>query len=109
MQRRLAEAGLQSDDPLLARELAVFADRSDIQEELARARSHLQQLRAWLGDRKKEAGQTRCGRLLDFLVQELFREINTVGSKANDLAITQDVIQFKAELERVREQIQNFI
>ena len=90
---------------LLARaetkELALFADRLDISEELVRLLSHLQQADTLL--RAKDA----VGRPMDFLVQELFREINTIGSKAGDAAITRHVVDFKAELERVREQVQD--
>lgn len=89
------------DEGRLALEVAVIADRGDITEEVVRLRSHLQQFRDQL-----EAEGPR-GRQLEFLLQEMHREINTVGSKANDLAIAQRVIQAKAELERVREQVQN--
>ena len=81
--------------------MAIFADRADITEERVRLASHLDQAEALLA-----AGGT-VGRKLDFLVQEMGREINTIGSKANDGEISRRVIDFKAELERVREQIQN--
>lgn len=101
--KRLGQAGLVLDpsDPLLARELAVFADRSDISEEITRLESHLQQARGLM--RSSEP----AGRTLDFLAQEMFREINTIGSKANEVQITRQVIEFKTELERIREQVQN--
>ena len=89
------------DEARLAQEAAILADKSDITEELVRLRSHLQQFRD-----QCQAGGPR-GRQLEFLLQEIHREINTVGSKSNDLAIAQRVIQAKAELERVREQVQN--
>ena len=90
-----------ADDERLLREIALFADRSDITEERVRIASHLDQAAALL-----RAGGP-VGRKLDFLVQELGREINTVGSKANDETLSALVIDFKAELERIREQVQN--
>ena len=100
---RIAKAGLEigpSDERLL-KEAVFFADRSDISEELTRLRSHLKQ---FLGhfDRREPVGRT-----LDFLLQELFREINTIGNKANFLAISQIVVVVKTELEKLREQVQN--
>ena len=92
---------IEIDPGRLALEVAIFADRSDISEELTRLESHLQQFQETL-----ELSEP-IGRKLDFLVQELNREINTIGSKANDLQIAQIVINFKAELEKIREQIQN--
>lgn len=103
LKERLTDAGVhweQGDDRLL-REIALFADRSDISEELTRLDSHLKQARKMT--RSKEA----TGRSLDFLAQEMFREINTIGSKANDTHILQRAVDFKAELERIREQVQN--
>lgn len=101
--KRLEGAGLsiKVDDPAVVKELAVFADRSDISEEITRLDSHLKQAAGLL--RKSEP----AGRTLDFLAQEMFREINTIGSKANDIHITREVISFKTELERIREQVQN--
>lgn len=96
-----AGIGLNSDDPRLAREVALFADRSDISEEITRLRSHMKQTVKTL------AAAGPVGRTLDFLVQEMFREINTIGSKANDKDIVAEVIRFKSELERIREQVQN--
>ena len=89
------------DPALLAREVAVFADRCDVSEELTRLASHFVQVVKVLDE-----GQA-SGRTLDFLCQELFREINTTGSKANDAEITRLVIAFKAGLEAAREQVQN--
>lgn len=88
-------------DERVLKEIALFADRSDITEEQVRLASHLRQV----DDLLKTGGV--AGRALDFLVQELGREINTIGSKANDGEITRRVIAFKAELERIREQVQN--
>ncbi|MCF7817133.1 MAG: YicC family protein [Kiritimatiellales bacterium] len=101
--QRLEEAGLAdlAADERIVKEIALFADRCDISEELTRLASHLDQVRALL--RSAEP----VGRTLDFLCQELFREINTVGSKANEVEITRQVVEFKTELERIREQVQN--
>ncbi len=89
------------DEGRLATEVAIFADRCSIDEELVRLGSHLVQLRQTL-----DIDQP-VGRKLDFLMQEMNREINTIGSKANDLFITKNVVEVKSELEKVREQIQN--
>jgi len=104
LQKRLVEltepAGAV-DPAIVAREVAVFADRCDVSEELTRLASHFDQVE------KALASGEACGRTLDFLCQELFREINTTGSKANDAEISRLVIEFKAGLEAVREQVQN--
>jgi uncharacterized protein (TIGR00255 family) len=100
---RAAKAGLEiavSDERLL-KEIVFFADRSDISEELTRLRSHLDQFFTQLS--KDEP----VGRTLDFLLQELFRETNTIGNKANFLAISQVIVGIKTELEKMREQAQN--
>lgn len=89
------------DQGRLATEVAALAERADITEELARLRAHLGELRA----RIDEGGTV--GRPLDFLIQEINREVNTVGSKADDLEVSQAVIAAKATLEKVREQVQN--
>ena len=89
------------DEARLAAEVAVFTDRADISEEIVRLNSHLRQL-----DQIMEQGGP-VGRKLDFLVQEMNREINTIGSKANDLIITNAVVNAKSELEKIREQVQN--
>jgi len=94
-------ADLKPDSPQVIRELAMFADKADITEELVRLDSHLVQAKDIF------AGGGAIGRTLDFLCQEIFREINTVGSKANDSAISRIVVDFKAELEAIREQVQN--
>lgn len=91
---------VESDDRVL-KEIALFGEKSDITEEITRLTSHIKQFRARL--RSAES----VGRELDFLVQEFLREINTIGSKANNLEITKQVVAFKTELERVREQVQN--
>ena len=89
------------DEGRLAAEVAIFADRSDIAEETTRFRSHLAQMQQML------IGSGAAGRTLEFLVQELGREANTIGSKANDVEISRAVIAVKGELESLREQIQN--
>lgn len=101
--QRMEEAGLEdlASDERMVKEVALFADRCDISEELTRLKSHLAQARKLL--RSAEP----VGRTLDFLCQELFREINTVGSKANEVEITRQVVTYKTELERIREQVQN--
>jgi len=91
------------DENRLAMEVAVFADRCNIDEELVRLGSHINQLRQTLNS----DSDLPVGRKLDFLIQEMNREINTIGSKANDLIITQNVVEIKSELEKIREQIQN--
>ena len=82
-------------------EAALFADKVSVTEEVVRLRSHLSQLQ------KMVQGDAPVGRKLDFLVQELNREANTIGSKANDYELAQIVIEIKAEIEKIREQIQN--
>lgn len=89
------------DELRLATEVAIFADRCSVDEEIVRLGSHLGQLREAL------SLEQPVGRKLDFLVQEMNREINTIGSKANDLAITRNVVEIKSEIEKIREQIQN--
>jgi uncharacterized protein (TIGR00255 family) len=97
----LAEAKLKLDEQTLAREVAILADRSDISEEIARLDAHLQQFR--------QICQTdgQAGRRLDFLSQEMLREVNTVGSKAADADIARSVVDIKCLIERLKEQIQN--
>lgn len=88
-------------DADLIREVSMFADRADINEEITRLRSHLGQFRAFLKDEQSQ------GRKLDFLTQELFREVNTIGSKANNVAIAHRVVEMKAAVEKIREILQN--
>lgn len=103
LRQRLEDAGLPLplDDERLVKEIALFADRTDISEELTRAASHVQQFRAYL-----DSG-TPAGRSLDFLLQEFFREFNTMGSKCNNAEIAHHVVTAKTELEKIREQVQN--
>jgi len=100
---RIQKAGLPipADDDRLIKEVSFFADRADVSEELTRLESHLAQFAHHL--RKNEP----VGRTLEFITQEIFRELNTLGAKANDAAISQHVVACKAELEKIREQIQN--
>lgn len=100
---RIKEAGLDVplDDERIAKEVVFFADRCDITEELTRLESHFQQFRASLKSAEP------LGRTLDFLAQEMNREINTIGSKANAAEVSQQVVKMKAELEKIREQVQN--
>ncbi len=101
--KRLRDLGLEIDlaDERLVRELAIFADRCDISEELTRLDSHFNRFREYM-----DAAEP-SGRALDFLCQEMFREFNTIGSKANDATIAQTIVEAKTELEKVREQVQN--
>lgn len=103
LMQRLRQAGLELDinDERVLKEVALFADRSDITEEITRLRHHLTQLKELL----RVDGE--IGRKAEFILQEIGREIHTIGSKANDLQISQRVIEFKNELERVKEQIAN--
>jgi len=89
------------DPARIAQEIALLADRGDVSEELTRLESHLRQFRNFL--RKSEP----VGRSLDFLLQEINREVTTIGSKVGDLAVTQEILAVKAELEKIREQVQN--
>ena len=100
---RVKEAGLNVplDDERLVKEVVIFADRCDITEELTRLASHLSQFREQL------QADEPVGRTLDFLTQEMNREINTIGSKANAAEVSRQVVKMKAELEKIREQVQN--
>jgi uncharacterized protein (TIGR00255 family) len=102
--QRVTAAGVQApgvDDERLLKEIVYFADRSDISEELTRLQSHFQQFNDCLNSTEP------VGRTLDFLAQEMNREVNTVGSKANDSLISRAVVTLKTELEKFREQAQN--
>jgi len=105
LEQRLARYAddIEIDPQRLAQELALYADRCDISEELTRFRSHLDQFRRLLD------ADEPVGRKLDFLVQEINREANTIGSKANDAHICRLVVDIKAELEKIREQVQNVV
>ena len=105
--KRLREANLgpsvnvNPDDERILKEVALFADRCDIAEELTRLRSHIAQFNAHL------RSDAEIGRKAEFILQEMGREVNTIGSKANNIDISRRVIELKNELERVREQIAN--
>ncbi len=101
---RIRSAGLEApgeQDDRLLKEVVYFSDRSDISEELTRLQSHFQQFEDCRKSREP------IGRTLDFLAQEMNREVNTIGSKANDSLISREVVTLKAELEKFREQAQN--
>ena len=97
---RLSE-GADPDPERIAQEVALFADRCDITEELVRLESHLQQFYRYLET------DDAVGRRLDFLIQEMNREVNTLSSKASDANVSKQVVEMKAELEKLREQVQN--
>jgi len=100
---RVAELarGISVDEQRLAQEVAVFAERTDIAEEMTRLASHLDQFRQLM------TGGEPAGRRMDFLVQEMHREVNTTGSKSQHAEISARVVSMKAEVERIREQVQN--
>jgi uncharacterized protein (TIGR00255 family) len=93
--------GIDVDPSRFQQEVALLAERTDITEEIVRAESHLAQFLILLG------GEEPVGRKMDFLLQEIHREVNTVSAKANDAEISQRVVEIKAELEKIREQVQN--
>lgn len=101
--KRLRDAGVELDlqDERVLKELSVFADRCDISEEITRLDSHFRKFREYM------AADEPAGRPLDFLCQEIHREFNTIGSKASDAGIAQQVVEAKTELEKIREQVQN--
>jgi uncharacterized protein (TIGR00255 family) len=101
MRELLATIGEEPDNGRLLQEAAIFADRTSITEELVRLKSHLTQFRTAL------KADDAVGRKLDFIVQEINRETNTIASKANDFTVVNTVVEIKSELEKVREQIQN--
>jgi uncharacterized protein (TIGR00255 family) len=100
LSRLMAEHNLELDHGSIIREIGLFAERCDISEEIVRLRSHLEQFRATV----ENAGG---GKKLEFLSQELFREANTIGSKANDSQVAQRVVEMKTAIERIREMVQN--
>ncbi len=101
LRKTLAELDVVLDLAGVVREVALFAERTDIAEELVRFRSHLEQFKAIMN------APESAGRKLEFLAQEILRETNTIGSKSNDVAITQHVIEIKTAVERIREMLQN--
>ncbi len=106
-QRRLTDrvremtSGLMIDEARLSQEVAIFAEKSDITEEIVRFRSHLGQFQEMLNS------EDAIGRKVDFLIQEMNREVNTLGSKSSDADISRQVIEIKSELAKLREQVQN--
>ena len=101
LNRMLGELEVTVEASDVVREVGLFAERSDISEEIVRLQSHLSQFEGMID------GKERAGRKLDFLVQEMFRETNTIGSKANDSEIARRVVEIKTAIERMREMIQN--
>ncbi|WP_316347031.1 YicC/YloC family endoribonuclease [Desulfuromonas acetoxidans] len=103
LQQRLErlQSDVEPDPQRVAQEVAIFADRCDISEEVVRFKSHLVQFRQLF------ESEDAVGRQMDFLIQELNRETNTMGSKSNDAELTRQVVAIKAELEKIREQVQN--
>jgi len=93
--------GIEVDPVRLQQEIALLAERTDITEEIVRAESHLSQFTLLLNEKES------VGRKMDFLLQEIYREVNTVSAKANDAEISQKVVEIKSELEKIREQAQN--
>ena len=100
---RVLTDGMAVDEQRIAQEIAILADRLDVQEELQRFGSHIAAFRAAL----EQGGGEPVGKRLGFLLQEMLREANTTGSKANDAGMLQDVVTIKEELERIREQVEN--
>jgi len=101
LEKTLSEFDVSLDAADIIREVALFGERSDISEEIVRLRSHLDQFESFIDSPEGS------GRKLDFLTQEMFREANTIGSKANDVDIARHVIEIKSSIERIREMVQN--
>ncbi|MGP1410991.1 MAG: YicC/YloC family endoribonuclease [Peptoanaerobacter stomatis] len=98
----LAKNGVEADDARILQESAIYADKLNVTEEIVRFNTHISQLLSFLGEKEKEIGKK-----IDFLLQEMNREINTIGSKSQKTEIISLVVDIKAELEKIREQIQN--
>ena len=101
IRKAIGQADVTVCDSDVIREVAIYADRCDINEEITRLRSHIEQFHRFLDS------DSSMGRKLEFLGQEMFREINTIGSKANNVTIAHDVVDMKAAIERIREVLQN--
>lgn len=101
VQKAVEESEVKVEDKDVIREVALFADRCDINEEITRLKSHISQFEAFLNSEQS------LGRKLEFVSQEMFREINTIGSKANNVEIAHCVVEMKAAIERIREVLQN--
>ncbi len=102
--KRLTDLDLdiQADDDRVLKEVVIYSDKSDVSEEITRLRSHLKEFLTYLNKKN-----TPIGRSLDFIIQEILREITTLGNKAAHKDISPNIIKFKTELERIREQVQN--
>jgi uncharacterized protein (TIGR00255 family) len=101
LNKMLSDLGVAIQAAEVVREVGLFAERSDISEEIVRLRSHLEQFQSIMG------ASESSGRRLDFVTQEMFREANTIGSKANDAQIARHVVEIKTAIERIREMVQN--
>jgi uncharacterized protein (TIGR00255 family) len=104
MDELLAKAELKADESALIREVAVFAERADISEEVTRMAGHVAQFQEIIA---KGNDSEPVGRTLDFLAQEMLREANTIGSKSNDAQISRAMIEAKTSVDRIKEQVQN--
>lgn len=101
VEQLLSGGTLELDQNVLAREVSIFAERCDINEEISRLASHLDQFAVFC------SGSEDAGRKLDFLAQEMLREANTIGSKASDAEIARQIVEIKASIDRIKEQVQN--
>ncbi len=103
LKQRLADmlASSDIDEARILTEAAIFADKTNISEELVRLKAHFEQLKTMIGDKKAK------GRRMDFLIQEINREVNTIGSKSPDIDISEYVVLLKSQVEKIREQVQN--
>ena len=97
----LSETGAEVSEERIVQEAAYYADRADVTEEIVRLRSHLEKVDELLGS------DEAVGRTLEFVTQEIHRELNTIGSKTKELDVAETIVALKAELERLREQVQN--
>ncbi len=104
MDELLSKAELKADEGMLIREVAVFAERADISEEVSRMAGHVEQFQEIIRNGKDDEP---VGRTMDFLAQEMLREANTIGSKSNDATISRSMIEAKSAIDRIKEQVQN--
>jgi len=100
--KELTDNSIEIDENRLATEVTIFAEKTDITEEIIRLKSHIEQLAENI-----EEQENSVGRKLDFILQEMYREINTISSKSADVMISYMVVEVKSEIEKMREQIQN--
>lgn len=103
----MAKAKLKVDEKDLLREVAIFADRADISEEISRMTGHLDQFTEIIQTGSPGKGDEPAGRTMDFIAQEMLREANTIGSKSNDTPISRAVVEIKSRIDRIKEQVQN--